>query len=447
MYGRVGTSMQRFGVLTSFLIDALNVLTGNLDRPGGAMFPLPVAGNSTTHGKPGPGRGMRWGRWSSRVRGAPEFAGELPLAVLAEEIEAPGAGQVRALIVFAGNPVLSGPNGRRLERALDTLDAMISVDIYRNETSRHAHVILPSPPILTRGFAPAFPTWNACRNFADYTSPSLPLGPGDRSDGEIALRLAAIVEGRDPNAEDIAARMAAMVDERFAAVATDLGLPHEEVRARAEAAQPPELLLECNIRMGPYGDRFATRPGLTFGAVRDDPDGVDLGPLRPRLDDIVRTVTGKVELAPEAIRTDTARLREDLDAPAPGLLLFGRRDRRSMNSWLHNVEELVTDRDRCTAQLHPLDAGAIGVSEGEPVTLTSRVGEVTLPAEVTDAVMPGSVCVPHGFGHDRPGVELGLAARRPGVSYNDLSDDAVIEPLSGTAVFSGVPITATAPPA
>jgi anaerobic selenocysteine-containing dehydrogenase len=428
-------------MLAGFLIDALNVLTGNLDRQGGAMFPLPAQGGPTTHGRPGPGRGMRWGRWRTRVRGLQEFAGELPVAALAEEIDTAGDDRVRAAILVAGNPVLSAPNGARLDRALPLLDCQISVDIYLNETSRHAHVVLPSPRILTRGHGQGFPTWNACHNFYDYSPPLLPRRADELGDGEILLRLAAIVEGRDPNAEDVDARMAEVVADRAGRAAQECGTTAEAVLADLHATDPAERLIELSIRTGPYGDRFGGRPGgLTFRQVRESPDGVDLGPLRPRLADILRTASGRVELAPDPVVQDAARLRASLAEPAPPLLLFGRRDRRSMNSWLHNVGRLATESDRCTVQLHPIDAAERGIVDGSPVRVTSRVGAVTAPVEVTDAVMPGTVCLPHGFGHDRPGPRLRVAALVPGASNNDLTDDAVVEPWSGVAVFSGVPV-------
>jgi len=441
VYGRVGTSTQAFGMLASFLIDALNVLTGNLDRRGGAMFPLPAQGSPTTHGKPGPGRGMRWGRWQSRVRGLKEFAGELPVAALAEEIDTPGDDRVRAAIFIAGNPVLSTPNGGRLDAALPMLDCQISIDIYLNETSRHAHVVFPSPRLLTRGHAQGFATWNACQNFYDYSPPLLAREPGELGDGEILMRLTAIVEGRDPNAEDVDDRMAAFVAQRAAAAAQQFGITADDVLASLDAGEPAEQLVELNIRSGPYGDRFGQWPeGLTFRQLREAPDGVDLGPLQPRVDEILRTASGKIELAPEPVAIDSTRLAAALAEPVPGLLLFGRRDRRSMNSWLHNVGRLTTESDRCTVQLHPLDAAEAGVVSGQAVVVTSRVGSVTAPVEVTDAVMPGSVCVPHGFGHGKAADSLRVAALTPGASANDLTDDGVVEPWSSVAVFSGVPV-------
>jgi anaerobic selenocysteine-containing dehydrogenase len=435
-------------MLASFLVDALNVLTGNLDRAGGAMFPLPVAGGPTTRSRgTGPGRGLRWGRWSTRVRGLAEFGGELPLAALAEEIDTPGNERVRALVVVAGNPVLSGPNGRRLEAALPLLDCQISVDVYVNETSRHADVILPSPRMLTRGHAPNFATWNACRNFADYSPPVVPLAPDERGDGEIFVRLAAIVEGRAPNDVDVDADMATMVTGAVARVVQRTpdavgGLEVDAVLAALGGRPYAEQLLDLNVRTGAYGDRFGARPGgLTLDALRAADDGVDLGALEPRLDEFLATVSGNVELAPAPIAAEADRLATSLAGPLPGILLFGRRDRRSMNSWTHNVEELATETDRCTVQVHPLDAATAGIAPGAAVTVSSRVGAITLPAEVTDAVMPGTVCIPHGFGHARAAATLRRAARTPGASVNDLTDDGVVEPWSGSAVFNGVPVT------
>jgi anaerobic selenocysteine-containing dehydrogenase len=436
-YGRIGTTTQAFGTTASWLIDVLNVVTGNLDRPGGAMFPLPAGGLTNTKGEPGRGRGARFGRWGSRVRGLGEVFGELPVACLAEEIDTPGEGQVRALLTVAGNPVVSTPNSERLAAALDGLEFMVSIDIYVNETTRHADVILPAPsPLEKAHFDFAFHGF-AVRNFANWSPPVLARPEGLPDEWETVLRLVGVVTGQGPDA-DVAA-----IDEFVvrAAIGKEVADEHspwhgrdvEEALADLAPRTGPERLVDLMLRTGPYG--------LTLAELEAKPHGVDLGPLQPRLPGVLRTPSGRVELAPPALVADVARLHDALAAAEPdGLVLIGRRHLRSNNSWMHNLPLLVRGPQQCTLHVHPDDAARLALTDGGLATVRSRVGAVTAPVEVTEDIRPGVVSLPHGWGHDRDGVELAVAREHAGVNSNILTDEAAVEPLTGTAVLNGIPV-------
>ena len=437
VYGRIGTTTQRFGTTASWLVDVLNVLTGNLDRPGGAMFPRTAIGSSNTAGEPGRGRGAAFGRWHSRVRGLGEVFGELPVACLAEEIETPGEGQVRALMTFAGNPAVSTPNSERLAAALERLDFMVSVDIYLNETTRHADVVLPAPSPLERSHYDVALLGFAVRNVANYSPPVLAPDPDMPAEWETLLRLTGVVTGQGPNA-DVAA-----ID-RFVALETARrqtadahsrvhGRDPEELLAEAAPRVGPERILDLMLRTGPYE--------LTLADLEAAPHGIDLGPLEPRVPEVLRTASGKIELAPEALAADVARLHEALAEPVNGtMILVGRRDLRSNNSWMHNLPMLVSGKQRCTAHVHPDDAERLGLVDGEQAVVRSRAGTVVVPVEVTDDVMRGVVSIPHGWGHDQPGADLAVAAEHAGTNSNVLTDELVLEPLSGTAILNGIPV-------
>ncbi|MFC8219059.1 molybdopterin oxidoreductase family protein [Streptomyces sp. NPDC057362] len=447
VYGRIGSCTVPHGTLASWLVDVLNILTGNLDRPGGALFPQ--AATDRTPRPAGPGRGFALGRWHSRVSGHPEAKGELPLSALAEEIDtATGAGEpVRALLTVAANPVLSAPDGDRLDKALGALDFMVSVDPYLNETSRHAHVVLPPPPPAQSPHHDfAFNTL-AVRNQVRYTRPAVPLEPGRMAETEILARLTLAVtgaHGTDPAAVD------AMVIEQTLAKA--VREPHSPVHGRdpgdltamLTGENGPERRLDLMLRLGPYGDGFGTRPdGLTLARLLAHPHGIDLGPLRPRLPQPLKTRSGKVELLPEPIAADLPRLARARDERPAGLVLVGRRHLRSNNSWMHNIPVLTGGSNRCTLHLHPEDAARLGVRDGQPVRVKGAGGAVTAPAEVTDTVRPGVVSLPHGWGHDRPGTRQTHAAGDPGVNVNQLLDGGTLDPLSGNAVLNGVPVELT----
>jgi anaerobic selenocysteine-containing dehydrogenase len=449
VYGRIGTTTTEFGSTASWLIDVVNILSGNLDRPGGSMFPTPVAGGGTTRGKPGSGRGFSVGRGHSRVGGHPEVMGEYPVGVLSEEIETPGDGQIRGLVTLAGNPVLSTPNSERLARALDQLEFMVSIDLYLNETTRHADVILPPPSQLQRGHYDLLLLQFAVRNVANYSPPVLPLDDGQPDEWEIISKLTAIAQGLavdvDPALADdlaISGLVRSAVKDEYSPVA---GRDADELLAELNAAgrRGPERMLDFMLRTGPFGDGFGVDPdGTSLDDLIANPHGRDFGALVPRLPEVLRTPSGRIELAPEPLISDLERLRGAADELATrGLVLVGRRHLRSNNSWMHNVSVLVKGKPRCTLQVHPDDAASLGLVDGAPATVTSRVGSVQAPVEVTDAIRPGVVSLPHGWGHDLPGAQLRVAAEHAGVNSNTLSDDAAFDPLSGTSVLNGIPVT------
>jgi anaerobic selenocysteine-containing dehydrogenase len=444
VYGRTGTCTQEFGTITSWLVDVLNVLTGNLDRPGGAMFSKPAAGGANTAGAPRYGRETRIGRWRSRVRGLPESFGELPVACLAEEIETPGEGQVRALITIAGNPALSAPNSGRLQRVLASLELLVCVDFYVNETSRHADVILPPPSPLERGHYDLAFYLFALRNVANYSPPVFPLAPGQLDEWQILSKLALVAQGLGADADPALADDAA-IRVLVGRAAADPHSPfHErdtdEVLAELAPRTGPERMLDFLLRAGPYR--------LTLDTLLEHPHGVDLGPLQPRLPEVLRTPSGMVELAPEPLVADVERLRASL-ARAHNrddgiLVLIGRRHLRSNNSWMHNIGTLARGKGRCTLQVNPADAGRIGLEDGGAAHVSSRTGALVAPVELTDAVAPGVVSLPHGWGHNLPGVAMAVAQAHAGVNSNLLADDARYDELSGNAVLNGIPVQVTA---
>lgn len=414
-YGRVGVSMQEFGGIASWLLNVLNVVTGNLDRPGGAMFTRPAVDLVAFAARVGQRGHFDKGR--SRVRGLPEFGGEYPVAVLAEEIETPGQGRIRALVTSAGNPVLSTPNGRRLDGALASLEYMVSIDPYLNETTRHAHLILPPTTALEHDHYDVVFHTLAVRNTAKHSPALFAPGPDARHDWQIMLGLARRLDARK-------------------------GRPGWRSRATYAllGRLGPSGLVDLMMRSGPYGSWRRPFGGISLRRLRRAPHGVDLGPLEPCLPARLYTRERRIRLAPERFVRDLDRLRAAA-APAEGALqLIGRRDLRSNNSWMHNSLRLVKGRDRCTLMMHPDDAGRRGLSDGQRVSVSSRVGSVEAAVRVTPDVMPGVVCLPHGWGHDREGTRLGVARAHAGVSFNDLSDEQCVDALCGTARFSGTPV-------
>lgn len=448
VYGRIGTTTVPFGTLASWLVDVLNILTGNLDRPGGVLFPRPAHARHRP-GKPPGGKGFRTGRWKSRVHGYPEVRGELPVSILADEILTPGEGRVRGLITIAGNPVLSTPNGDRLDMALAELDFMVSVDIYLNETTRHADVILPPAGLLYRPHYDLAFYELSVRNIARYDPPTLPLPEGALDDATIARRLTLAVSGQPqapPEAVDALAIQALVNAEIRDPHSVIHGRDAREIIALIEPETGPERLLDFMFRVGPYGDAFGANPdGLTLARLAEHTHGLDLGPLEPRLEELLSTPSGRIELAAEPIARDVERLRAALEAtrtsPERSLLLVGRRTLRSNNSWMHNLPKLVSGKPRCTLHVHPEDARRAGLSDGDNAVVSSRVGEVAVPVEITEEVREGVVCLPHGWGHGRVGTRLTVAAEHAGVSMNALTDPSVIDPLSGNGVLSAVPVS------
>jgi anaerobic selenocysteine-containing dehydrogenase len=449
VYGRIGTTTTEFGSTASWLIDAVNILSGNLDRPGGSMFATPVAGGPTTRGRPGSGRGFSVGRGTSRVGGHPEVMGEYPVAALTEEIVTPGDGQIRGLITIAGNPVLSSPDGPALAAALDDLDVMICVDMYLNETTRHADVVLPPPSQLQRGHYDVLLLQFAVRNVANYSPPALPLDPDQPDEWEVLAKLAMIAQGAgvdaDPALADdlaIGALVASAVGDEtspvFGREAADL-----IAELSADGRRGPERMLDFMLRTGPFGDGFGNDPeGVTLDLLLDRPHGVDLGPLVPRIPEILRTPSGMIELAPPPLIGDLARLLAAIGPlTARGPVLVGRRHLRSNNSWMHNIDVLVKGTPRCTLQVHPDDAATLGLAHGGAAVVTSTTGRVVAPVEVTDGIRPGVVSLPHGWGHDLPGARLRVAAEHAGVNSNVLASRDDLDPLSGTSVLNGIPVS------
>jgi anaerobic selenocysteine-containing dehydrogenase len=413
-YGRVGVATQTFGGLACWLINVINIVTGNLDRPGGALFTRPAidaVGLASYIGQRG-----HFDRGRSRVKGLPEFGGEYPVATLADEMETPGKGQVRALVTAAGNPALSAPNGPRLEKAFAKLDYMVSVDIYRNETTRHADIILPPTFALEKEHYDLIFHALAIRNTTKLSLPIFPKPDRARHDWQIFLALSQRLMGRKSPQAAVGARA-------LAAGLTALG---------------PTGVLDLGLRTGPH-----RRRGLSLAMLAKHPHGVDLGPLEPSLPGRLLTRTRTIPLAPRTFLADLTRLAAFLrDCPPVGesLELIGRRELRSNNSWMHNSERLIKGPERCTLRMHPADARRLDLPHGSPVEIASRVGSVTATLEVSEELMPGVVSLPHGWGHHRPGTSLGVAESRPGVSLNDVTDDSLRDELCGTTAFNGVPV-------
>jgi len=406
-YGRIGVSTHEFGTVCQWAINLLNVLSGNLDRVGGAMLTSPaidVVGTGLV------GRGGH-GRRTSRVRGLPETASELPVAALREEIETPGEGQIRAMLTLSGNPVLSTPDGAALDRALGDLDFMAAVDIYINETTRHADVILPPTTALERDHYDLIFHILAVRNTARFTPAVFPKARDARHDWEIY--------------REIALRTTDRIRPRRSLV--------DRLKLRARMSVSPTRMIQVLLARGDSG--------TTITQLRKKPEGVDLGPLRPDLlPGRLRTRDKSLDLAPALVIDDLDRL-GTASAPADGeLLLIGRRHKQDCNSWMHNTERLTRGRPRHQLLMHPDDLAARGLADGATVTVKSRVGSVEVDVQATEDVMPGVVSLPHGYGHQVSGTRLGRATAVPGVSINDLTDPERLD-VSGNAALSGVPVT------
>ncbi|CAD0260745.1 molybdopterin oxidoreductase family protein [Pseudomonas veronii] len=399
-YGRMGVSTQAFGTLCHWLVQLINLVTGNLDRPGGALCTTPavdlVASTSGGH----------FNRWQSRVSGRPEYGGELPVSALAEEMLTEGEGQIRALVTVAGNPVLSTPNGRQLEQALDELEFMVSVDLYINETTRYADLILPSTSALENDHYDTTFNMFAVRNVSRFNRAILPKPDGALHDWEIFVGLA----------------------KAFAA--------HTGVALKPTL--PPAQMIDFGLRAGVYGD--ASSHQLSVAMLAEHPHGVDLGPLTPNLAARLKTANGRVQAAPAVILADLARFAAQPLPPADELLLIGRRHVRSNNSWMHNYHRLVKGKPRHQLLMHPEDLARRQLSDGQRVKVSSRIGMIEVEVAASLDMMPGVVSLPHGWGHGRPGVQMTIASRQPGASANDLTDERQLDELSGNAALNGVPV-------
>jgi len=439
VYGRIGTHTTEFGTVAAWLTDVLNLITGNLDRPGGAMFP--VALHQRAHRK---ATGFTSGRWSSRVKGLPEFIGEIPVATMADEIEIPGTGQIKALLTVAGNPVLTTPDSNRLDAALATLEFMVSVDPYLNATTRHADVILPPPSPLERPhYDLAFQTLSL-RNYADW-SPAVFQADGP-SEFEILVKLTAIAAGLGAGADPDTLAEASLDQQIATAVGRDdspiAGRDPADIKKMLGDRPVDERIVDFMIRTGHRGDGFGAVPeGMALAGLEAHPHGIDFGPLESGLPGSLMTASGKVEIGAAELIGDLPRLKATFaSSRGDRMLLVGRRQVRTANSWTHNVEVLVKGKPACTVQLHPDDAARIGITEGDDVRLRSEVGAIELTVEITEDIMPGVVSVPYGWGHGAPGTSQSVAERYAGVNVNVLTDSGAIDPLSGNARLNGIPV-------
>lgn len=448
VYGRVGAMTQEFGTVTTWLMYVLGTVTGNLDRPGGMLFPLPAAASHNTRGASGRGEPFPTGRWSTQAQGHPEVLGELPVGVLADDILADGS-PIRALITMASNGARSTPDSVRYEAAAQAVELLVSVDFYINETSRHADVVLPPPSLLERDHHDIFFEQLASHNHTRWTGPVLTPPAGARTEHDILLELTAIMGGfgdADRGSVDdllLSALVHDIVDEPGSALAH---LDPQDVIEALGRDRGPQRGLDLLLRAGPYGDLFGARAGgLTLDELRSRPHGIDLGPLQPRLPEVLRTPSGRVELAPDLLVDDLDRVRAGL-ADDPPLVIIGRRQTRSLNSWLHNVPALMRGRDRCTILLHPEDATAHGLADGDRCEISSASGAVEATVEVSDGIRRGVVSLPHGWGHDGPGLRIGVAEQHAGANLNALTGPGGLDAPSGTAVFSGVEVALRALP-
>ncbi len=403
-YGRMGVSTQAFGTLCHWLVQLINLVTGNLDRVGGALCTSPAVDLVASTG------GGHFNRWQSRVSGRPEYGGELPVSALAEEMLTEGDGQIRALVTVAGNPVLSTPNGRQLEQALDGLEFMVSVDLYINETTRYADLILPSTSALENDHYDTTFNMFAVRNVTRFNRAILPKPEGALHDWEIFVGLA----------------------QAFAA----------KTGAALKPTMPPAQMIDYGLRAGAYGDASSYK--LSLAMLADHPHGVDLGPLRPNLAERLKTADGKVQAAPAVILADLARFAAQPVPMADELLLIGRRHVRSNNSWMHNYHRLVKGKPRHQLHMHPDDLAQRQLSDGQRVRVSSRIGMIEVEVVASQDMMPGVVSLPHGWGHGRPGVRMSIASEQPGASANDLTDERQLDELSGNAALNGVPVQVAA---
>ncbi|PHQ25596.1 dehydrogenase [Marinobacter guineae] len=457
LYTRMGTSTQRFGGVATWLAYCLNILTGKLDMPGGVLFTQPaidLVELGAMSGQKG-----HFGKRHSRVKGLPEFAGEYPASTMADEILTPGEGQIRSFVTVAGNPVLSSPNGRRLDEALGGLDFMVSVDYYLNETTCHADVILPPTAALERSHYDLIFSMFAVRNVAKYSEALFEAGPDTRHDWQILLELAHRLEkrrkgGRLPLRAELGWRTFKQIGPdpildlllRAGPYGADMGRVRGLLQPAVDLVMdilPQRHPLRGLAKLSPLNRHWQELPkGLSLSALKENPNGVDLGPLQPSLPERLFTRDGRINLAPRRYLEDLGRLHDLLKTPADTeLQLIGRRHVRSNNSWMHNSQRLVKGKDRCTLMIHPRDASRLGLQTTDAAGISADDRQIVLPVEITEDIMPGVVSIPHGWGHDREGTGQSVAAAHAGASINDVLSDGDIDPLSGTSVLNGQSVT------
>ncbi|MGK0409558.1 MAG: anaerobic selenocysteine-containing dehydrogenase [Shewanella psychromarinicola] len=403
-YSRMGASTQTFGGLCLWLTNVLNIITGNFDRAGGAMFPQPAFDLLRNHQ---PGHKSSFGQHQTRVRKLPFFNGEFPVATLAEEIQTPGEGQIRSVITVAGNPVLSAPSGHKLAKAFAGLDYMVSVDIYLNETTQYANIILPGTTGVENSHFDIFFNSFSVRNTVKYSPPLFDQQPDQRSDWQILKQISA----------------------RMLNIATDD--PMQKIT--------PEMLLDMELKKGPYGEE-----GMSLQKLIDNPHGIDIGPLLPCLAERIKTADGKVNLFPQIYRDDLPRLDAVMAQPARNQAypfeLIGRRLVKSHNTWTQNSQRLIKGKNLCTLEVHSQDAQALGIKQGQLVNVSSAVGDIVIEVAITDDIQQGVVSMPQGWGHNQKGTNMSVAATQPGVSINDLTDANRVDMLTGNAAFNGTPV-------
>ena len=436
-YGRLGTCVQEFGTLASWGCDLVNILTGNLDRAGGVMFTTPAAPVDAALPK---GKGFEIGRWKSRVSGQPEVGGLIPSSTMAEEMLTEGVGQVRAMILLMTNPVRSAANSVELEEAFSKLDFLVAIDFYINETTRHAHIILPTPSPAEQANYEVGLYNLSVRNVAKWSWPAMPVAPDTPETWQvfsaIGARLMGFKDLPPKTVDDFVLRQFA--EGAVSSTSTWAGLDADEIVAKTDGDIGPERLVDMLLRIGPYGDGYGRKAdGLTLAKLKAASHGIDLGPLVPRLREVINTESGKIELAPRTMLDDVPRLRAVMASRGRDLLLIGRRDLRCSNSFMHNLPALVKGRDRCTLQVSSADAARLQLANGGRARVTSRVGSLVAPVEVTDDLMPGVVSLPHGWGHDVEEARLSVAKAHPGVNTNVLTDNQAYDVASGTAVLFG----------
>lgn len=407
-YGRMGVSVAAYGALNQWLIQIINIATGNLDKPGGSMFTLPAIDQVASISPGG------FARHHSRVRQLPEFDREFPASTLADEITTPGEGQVRALFTGAGNPVLSTPNGKRLDSALDELEFMASLDPYLNETTRHADIIMPPTSALEHDhYDMAFHT-NAIRNTSRHSEAVFEKPEGSLHDWEIFTELGN--------------RVAVLLDKE----------PRPVVA--------PDKIIEMGLLSGPYSEAQGSEHNLTMEKLRENPSGIDFGPLQSQLPGRLRSKDHVINCATPEPLADLDRLRAEFSetSQTSGLKMIGRRNVRSNNSWMHNYHRLVKGKERCTLLMHPQDMQSRALKDGDLVNVRSRTGDLEVSAQASEEIMPGVVSLPHGFGHNREGIQMDIARKHAGVSCNDITDELAMDMLSGNAAVNGVPVEVSA---
>ena len=459
LFGRMGTSTQEFGGVSTWLIYLLNILTGHLDQRGGMMFTKPAADMVEVAALAG--QKGHFDRYQSRVRGLPEFSGELPASTLAEEILTPGEGQIRTMITLAGNPVLSSPNGRKLEEAFDSLDFMVSIDFFINETTCHADLILPpTGPLEHSHFDLAF-NMISVRNIAKYSDALFRPEPDTRHDWQILMEMTRRLEGRNWRSRIEAEAKYQVMSKLGADGLLDIFLRTGPYGTRIPATErigsflmeisqdllKPHNPLRRLLAMGPYSSaNRSLQKDLNLSSLSCYPHGIDLGPLQPCFPERIYHQNQRIPLAPTCFIDDLKRVHEVFDNPSSHhpMRLIGRRHVRCNNSWLHNSQRLIKGNDRCTLIVHPKDASKLKLKDGAMAKVTSNVGSIDVPVEISDGIMQGVVSIPHGWGHHRKGAQLSVAETKPGVSMNDITDDQHVDTLSGTSVLNGVPVTVKA---